>query len=377
MTNHREAPGEFRGATTEVGTLEIRSVDHIEMFVEDIEQAAGHLRDCYGFALAGRGGPDTGLRGCESLLLRQRDITVLLTTATSADHRAAEFVRLHGDGVAVIGIGVDDAQAAFAEAVERGAVPVAPPETFWPGGSRVTFASVMGFGDVEHRFVSRDRPDVPFAPVIDETGCGRSGGGLLRAIDHFAVCVPAGELDETVRGYQEVFGLGQTFEERIIVGSQAMDSKVVQSASGQVTFTILEPDTTRDPGQIDAFVESHGGAGIQHVAFLTDDITAAVRGCTERGAAFLPTPGEYYDALTARLGPIGVTVDVLRELNVLADRDHSGVMLQIFSRSVHPRHTLFYELIDRRGARTFGSNNIHALYEAIERQQAAARPGSA
>jgi 4-hydroxymandelate synthase len=350
--------------------VEIQSVDHIELFVEDANRAAHHLRDSFGFVLAGRGGPDTGLRGCESILLRQREITVLLTEATSPDHRAAEYVRAHGDGVAVIGIGVDDAQAAFAEAIERGALPVAPPEVFGPEGGRVTFASVIGFGDVEHRFVSREKPEAPFAPVIAETGCGRSGGGLLRAIDHFAVCVPAGELDRTVRHYQEAFGLDQTFEERIIVGSQAMDSKVVQSRTGNLIFTILEPDTTRDPGQIDAFVEAHGGAGIQHVAFLTDDIMAAVRASSERGVRFLNTPASYYEALTPRLGPIGVPVDGLRELNILADRDHAGVLLQIFSESRHPRRTLFYELIDRRGARTFGSNNIQALYEAVERQQA-------
>jgi 4-hydroxymandelate synthase len=357
--------------------VEILSIDHIELFVEDAKQLAGYLRDSFGFALAGRGGPDTGLRGCESVLLRQREITLLLTSATSADHRAAEFVRSHGDGVAVIGIGVEDAQAAFAEAVERGAVPVAPPEVLGREGARVTFASVSGFGDVEHRFVSREKPEAHFAPVIEETGCGQSGNGLLKTVDHLAVCVPAGGLNETVRHYQDVFGFSQTFEERIIVGSQAMDSKVVQSASGKLIFTIIEPDTTRDPGQIDAFVESHGGAGVQHIAFLTEDITAAVRTSAERGVRFLTTPPSYYEALTPRLGPIGVPVDSLRELNILADRDHSGVMLQIFTESRHPRRTLFYELIDRRGARTFGSNNIKALYEAVERQQAASQAGLA
>jgi 4-hydroxymandelate synthase len=189
--------------------------------------------------------------------------------------------------------------------------------------------------------------------------------------------VPAGELNKTVRHYQEVFGFKQIFEERIIVGSQAMDSKVVQSRSGKVTFTIIEPDITCDPGQIDMFVESHGGAGIQHVAFLTDDITAAVGTIAERGVRFLNTPPSYYDALTARLGPIGVPMDALRELNILADRDHWGVMLQIFTESWHPRRTLFYELIDRRGARTFGSNNIQALYEAVEREQTTNQAGLA
>jgi 4-hydroxymandelate synthase len=350
--------------------MDIQAIDHIELFVEDAGGTAARLRDAFGFVLAGRGGADTGLRGCESVLLRQGEITLLLTSATSAGHRAAEYVRAHGDGVGVIGLLVGDAQAAFAAAVERGAAPVAPPETYGPPGARVVFASVTGFGDVEHRFVSRERPAGPFAPLIEETGCGRTGGGMLKAVDHFAVCVPAGTLDRTVRDYQEIFGLDQTFEERIIVGSQAMDSKVVQSASERLTLTILEPDVTRDPGQIDAFLAAHGGAGVQHVAFLTHDIADAVRRSSAQGVRYLTTPPGYYDMLPARLGSIGVPLDELRELSILADRDHAGVMLQIFTESRHPRGTLFYELIDRRGARTFGSNNIQALYEAVERQQA-------
>jgi 4-hydroxymandelate synthase len=350
--------------------MEIRSIDHIELFVADAAEAAARLRDCFGFALAGRGGADTGLRGCESVLARQGEVTLLLTSATSADHRAAEYVRAHGDGVGVIGLRVDDARAAFAAAVDRGAIPVAPPEVFGPAGARVVFASVTGFGDVEHRFVSRDRPDGPFAPLIEEIGCGRSGRGLIKAVDHFAVCVPAGTLEQTVRHYEEVFGLRQIYQERIVVGSQAMDSKVVQSASERLTLTIIAPDTTRVPGQIDAFLAAHEGAGVQHIAFRTDDIASAVRTSAERGVRYLSTPPSYYDMLTPRLGAVGVPVAELRELNILADRDHAGVMLQIFTESEHPRGTLFYELIDRRGARTFGSNNIHALYEAVERQQA-------
>ncbi|WP_405087186.1 4-hydroxyphenylpyruvate dioxygenase [Microbispora sp. NBC_01389] len=356
--------------------MDILSIDHIELFAEDAERAAAGLRDSYGFTVAGRGGPQTGLPDCRSVLLRQRDITVLVTSAIGGGHRAAEYVGRHGEGVAVIGLAVPDAREAFAKAVERGAAPVAPPTEFGPEGARVTFASVAGFGDVEHRFTSRESPGAPFAPgTIVETGAAASPDGLLRAIDHFAVCVPAGELGPTIRHYQDVFGFEQTFEERIIVGAQAMDSKVVQSVSRQVTLTVIEPDTTRAPGQIDAFVRAHDGAGVQHVAFLTDDIASAVRTCSERGVRFLTTPGAYYDNLPGRLGDVEVPVDDLRELNILADRDHSGVLLQIFTESRHPRGTLFYELIDRRGARTFGSNNIKALYEAVSRQSAANEAG--
>ena len=354
--------------------MDIRTIDHLELYADDADEAAGRLCDGFGFAVHGRGGPETGLADCRSVLLRQHEITLLVTSPLGAGHRATEYLRRHGEGVAVVAMAVDDGSAAFAEAVERGAEPIAPPRTFGPEGGQVTFASVKGFGDVEHRFTSRQRAAGPFAPgVIAEESAPAAGSGLLRVIDHLAVCLPAGELDPTVRRYKEVFDLDQTFEERIVVGSQAMESKVVQSRSGGVTFTIIEPDTSRVAGQIDAFIRDHDGAGVQHVAFRTEDILAGVRDCTDRGIPFLSTPAGYYAALPERLGSVGVPVERLQELNILADRDYAGVMLQIFTATTHPRHTLFYELIERRGALTFGSNNIKALYEAVERQQAAER----
>lgn len=352
--------------------MDITTIDHLEFYVEDAEQSAAFLRDSFGFTVRGRGGPETGMADCRSVLLRQHDITLLVTSALSPAHRAYEYVRRHGDGIAVVGLAVDDASGAFAEAVARGAEPLAPPSVLSPKGFPVVFTSVKGFGDVEHRFTSREWAGGPFAPgVIEEVPTAPAGGGLLYAIDHLAVCLPAGTLDATVQRYHDVFDLDQTFEERIVVGSQAMESKVVQSRSGGVTFTIIEPDTSRAPGQIDKFVRDHDGAGVQHVAFRTEDIAAGVRDSTARGVEFLSTPASYYEALPKRLGPVGVPVETLRELNILADRDFAGVMLQIFTASTHPRQTLFYELIERRGARTFGSNNIKALYEAVERQLAA------
>jgi 4-hydroxymandelate synthase len=352
--------------------MEIHTIDHLELYVSDADKAAAELSDLFGFAVSGQGGPGSGSVGRRSVLLRQNDIALVLTSALDPAHPADEYVRRHGAGVAVVGLAVDDAEAAFAEAVRRGAEPVAPPAVLGANDTRVTFASVRGFGDVEHRFTSRTRPDGPFAPgEIEEVPGAPTAPGLLRDIDHLAVCLPAGTLDATVRWYRDVFDLERTFEERIIVGNQAMASKVVQSASRRVTFTIIEPDTTRRPGQIDTFIRDHDGAGVQHVAFRTEDIVAGVRDCAARGSRFLTTPAGYYSALPGRLGDVGVPVETLRELNILADRDYAGVMLQIFTESRHDRRTLFYELIERRGARTFGSNNIKALYEAVERQQEA------
>jgi 4-hydroxymandelate synthase len=350
--------------------MNVGTIDHLEYYVGDVAETASQLCDAYGFQVRGRGGPDTGLTGCQSVLLRQRDITILLTEPVDGTHPAAEYVHRHGDGVAVVGLAVEDAHSAFAEALKNGALPIAPAAELERDGVRVTFASVNGFGDVAHRFVARSSPDGPFAPgIIEEAAPAGPADGLFETIDHLAVLVPPGELTGTIRHYQDVFGFTETFEERIIVGSQAMDSKVVQSPSGAVTLTIIEPDTERAPGQIDEFVRAHRGAGVQHVAFLTRDIVTAVRTVSGRGVRFLSTPPSYYEALTDRLGSVGVPVTELREFNILADRDEWGVMLQIFTESQHPRRTFFYEVIDRRGALTFGSNNIKALYEAVERQR--------
>ncbi|MDR7276949.1 4-hydroxyphenylpyruvate dioxygenase [Catenuloplanes atrovinosus] len=352
--------------------MDIRTIDHLEIFSEDAEETAARLCTGFGFAVHGRGGPDTGRADALSILLRQHDITLLVTTPLAAGHRGHDYLARHGEGIAAVGFAVEDAAAAFAEAVARGAAPLGPPSTPDGEGGPVTFASVDGFGDVEHRFTSRRDPAGPFAPgLIAEQP--RPAGGLLLEVDHLAVCLPAGELDPAIRRYRDVFDFEQTFEEQIIVGKQAMRSKVVQSASRGVTFTIIEPDLSRDPGQIDAFIEAHDGAGVQHVAFRTEDIVSGVRTCADQGVPFLTTPGEYYEALPGRLGSVGVPVERLRELNILADRDYAGVMLQIFTASTHPKRTLFYELIERRGARTFGTNNIKALYEAVEREQAAAQ----
>lgn len=352
--------------------MDIRAIDHLEFYVEDAADVAASLCTSFGFQVHGTGGPEMGLTDRRSILLRQHEITILLTSALAETHPAAEYVRRHGDGVAVIAMTVEDAYRSFDEAVQGGAVPIDPPTVLKDGDSIVTFASVTGFGDVAHRFVARTPSAAPFAPgLVTETVLAPARDGLLKAIDHIAVCVPAGELTRTVDRYQAAFGFPEIFEERIMVGSQAMDSKVVQSPSGAVTFTILEPDTSCDPGQIDAFIDSHDGAGVQHVAFLADDIALAVRTVSATGIKFLDTPASYYDVLTSRLGGVGVPVEQLRKLNILVDRDSWGVMLQIFTESRHPRRTLFYELIERRGARTFGSNNIKALYEAVERQRVA------
>ncbi|MEW2385494.1 4-hydroxyphenylpyruvate dioxygenase [Micromonospora sp. NPDC047707] len=354
--------------------MDIRGIDHIELYVGDARQAAFYFGRAVGLHLCGQGGPETGLAGQRSLLLRHADIRMVLTSGLTAEHPASRYVQRHGDGIAVVALEVDDAVGAYAELLARGATGVLPPTTVTGADAEVVVAEVDGFGDVVHRLVERRGDRREFLPGLVEMLPPEDDAGeeLLAEIDHLAVCVPAGQLAGTVRRYREVFGFAEIFHEYIEVAGQAMNSTVVQSPSERVTLVLLEPDTARRAGQIDAFLDQHTGAGVQHLGLRTDDIVGAVETLRRRGVRFAGTPGSYYDALEARVGRVDAPLERLRELGVLVDRDHGGQLLQIFTESMHVRRTLFLELIERRGARTFGSGNIKALYEAKERELAAA-----
>ncbi|WP_457032524.1 4-hydroxyphenylpyruvate dioxygenase [Kitasatospora sp. P5_F3] len=339
-------------------------VDHVVLNVEDLGASAQRFAQVYGF-----GTYATSEQGAEasSRAVGRGRIRLVLTQALAEDHPAADYTRRHGDGVADIALATPDAAGAFEEAVHRGARPLAEPAQ----QDGVITATIGGFDDVRHTFVQR----------LDHTGSGRLPGfvpapgrpdeldtGLLE-IDHFAVCVEAGHLDATVDFYEQVLGFRNTFTEKIVVGAQAMDSKVVQSPSGAVTLTLIEPDTSRDPGQIDHFIKNHGGAGVQHIAFRTTDIVRSVGTMRDHGLEFLTAPAAYHRMLGDRLRPARHTVAELGALNILADEDYEGQLFQIFTRSTHPRRTLFFEVIERAGATTFGSGNIKALYEAVEAEK--------
>ena len=353
------------------------SIDHIEFYVGDAIAMTQSLCSVYGFRVYGRGGPETGLPGQRSILLGQGAIRILLTSGLHEDHPASQFVARHGDGVAVIGFHADgtDGTTAYADAVAAGATSIGQPRTWENDEARVVTAEIEGFGEVVYRLVERHGPDTEFLPgaIVMEPGAAAAAGDLLTLIDHVALCVPAGQLDPTIAFHEQVLGFAVIFQEYVEVGAQGMTSKVVQSPSGGATFTIIEPDLSRQAGQIDDFLAWHGGAGVQHLAFLTEDIVHAVRTFAERGAGFAVTPSGYYDMLAARLGPIEIPVEALRPLGILVDRDHWGQMYQIFAKSAHIRRTYFHELIERRGARTFGMSNIPALYAAKDRELAEIR----
>lgn len=338
-------------------------LDHVGFYVSDLAETRSWWTDSFGFSVYARGDHSVGL-GSNQIHL--------VLTEPHGDHPGNAYLAKHGDGVSDIALRTSDATAAFNEAVRRGATPVSAPTR---NGDVVT-ATILGFGDVAHTFVQRadgvDERALPgFRPVPVDT---ESRGYSLGEVDHFAVCVEAGTVDATVAFYEQVLDFELIFIERIEVGTQAMTTKVVQSRSGSVTFTLIEPDVTRDPGHIDGFIADHRGAGVQHMAFTTDNIVEAVSAVQHNGVEFLTTPEMYYQLLPERIDLVRYTVDELRELNVLVDEDHDGQLYQIFTKSVHSRNTIFMELIERLGARTFGSGNIASLYQAVEleRQRAEA-----
>ncbi|GHE62444.1 4-hydroxyphenylpyruvate dioxygenase [Streptomyces longispororuber] len=373
MTHSPERPP-ARGRPGAAADLTDLGVDYVELYVEDLDSAVSAWTGGYGFAVAGTGG-GAGHRG---VALRQGRTTLVLTSASSGRHPASAYVSAHGDGVADIALRTADVPAAFAAAVAGGARPVRRPVPHPGAGPRVT-AAVGGFGDVVHTLVERapgEGPGLPAGFVPVPGAAEPSGGAGLLDVDHVAVCVEAGDLDATVRLYADALGFREIYQERITVGAQAMESKVVQSAvTGAVTLTLIAPDPAAEPGQIDEFLKAHHGAGVQHLAFSSDDAVRSVRALSARGVTFLRTPGTYYDLLGERIGLRTHTREELRATNLLVDEDHGGQLFQVFTASAHPRGTLFYEVIERRGARTFGSANIKALYEAVELERTGRRGG--
>ncbi|MFF2040682.1 4-hydroxyphenylpyruvate dioxygenase [Kitasatospora sp. NPDC058170] len=338
-------------------------VDHIACYVADLAATTAWL--VHGYGLEVYAGSPPKAPDLRSVALGRNGIRVLLSQPLVGDHPGAAYVDKHGDGVADIALRVPDARAAFAEAVRRGARPVTRPAEH---GELVT-ATVMGVGDIAHTFVQRPaRADERLLPGLAPIQAGPAGEDCgLQEVDHFAICVEPGQIDATVAFYREVLDFELVFTERVEANGQAMITKVVQN--GAVILTLIEPDQAEVSGHLDEFLKDHGGPGVQHIALTTPDIVASVGAVAGRGVEFLTTPEAYYRLLSNRLTPLRHSEPELERLNILIDEDHDGQLFQIFARSVHPRNTLFLEIIERRGARSFGSGNIKALYQAIEHQK--------
>ncbi|MEU9860040.1 4-hydroxyphenylpyruvate dioxygenase [Streptomyces sp. NPDC047971] len=333
----------------------VQDMAYVELFTRDKLAAVDYFESAMGFTRVA----DSVEVDRSSILLRQGDVQIVVTSGRGL----WKFLDEHGDGIADIAMTCDDVTATRDAALLAGAKPVASLH----GGTVVS-----GFGDVVHTLVPAvGRPADQLPPGrnwIPVAGAGRPQG-RIRLLDHIAVCLEGGSLGEYADFYRDAFGFSRFYSEYVTVGGQAMDSVVVRSGSGGVTFTLVAPDPAKDPGQLDAFLERNGGPGVQHLAFLVDDIIPAVREFRDRGVDFLTTPDTYYDLLVERFEQLRGIVGELRETRVLADRDEWGHLLQLFSRSPYERNTLFFELIQRQGSRGFGSSNIRALYEAVERER--------
>ncbi|SOD64432.1 4-hydroxyphenylpyruvate dioxygenase [Streptomyces zhaozhouensis] len=366
--------------------MSLTAVAFSELYVAARSEAVAHLVDGHGFVEVAVAGPDTGAPDVTSTALRREGVTLVVTQPLDDDGEVARYVDRHGDSIADIAFLSTDVERDHARAVAGGADSLgAPVPSRAPGQEGALFGAVSGFGDLRHTLVGDTAttaghlpPDREWTllPAAGEPPASPPArpGELPPALDHIAVCLEAGTLRDTVAFYESAFDIPYYSSEYIEVGSQAMDSIVVRNATGGITFTFIEPDPSRDPGQIDQFLTAHAGAGVQHLAFHVDDIIDTVRQLSDRGVAFLRTPGTYYEVLEERVAGMGERIADLRATNVLVDRDEWGYLLQIFARSPYPRGTLFYEYVQRNGARGFGSSNIKALYEAVERaREAAAR----
>jgi 4-hydroxyphenylpyruvate dioxygenase len=357
--------------------IPLRKIDHVRFFVGNARQSAFFYRNAFGFDVIAYAGLETRVKHEAGYVLRQGEITFVLTSPLSKDHPEAQRLVLHGDGVMDIALDVPDVPAAFAEAVRRGAVPVQPPQAFEDEFGVFESAVIKAYGDTTHSFVNRDRYRGIFAPgyrPIDperyQPSTARPVG--LVAIDHLVANVEEGRMNDWVDFYRNVLGFTQliSFDDKdISTEYSALMSKVVQNGSGRIKFPINEPAKGKRRSQIEEYLQYYSGPGVQHIALITGDIIKTVRALRANDVSFLRVPRTYYDNLTDRVGAIHEDVAELAELGILVDRDDEGYMLQIFTKPVSDRPTLFFEVIQRRGSRSFGKGNFKALFEAIEREQ--------
>jgi len=355
-------------------TFPINGTDFIEFYVGNAKQASHFYRSAFGFQLVAYRGPETGTRDRASYLLQQGKIRLLLTTPVSPDHPIAGHIHTHGDGVRDIALWVDDAREAFSLAVDRGALPVQQPTVLQDQDGEVVIAGIHTYGDTIHSLVERRNYSGRFLPgfVPVTTPFAPPPIGLLY-VDHCVGNVELGAMNKWVAFYQDVMGFRNliSFDDKdISTEYSSLMSKVVANGNDRIKFPINEPAKGRKKSQIDEYLEFYRGPGVQHLALATDDIVHTVTALRDRGIEFLRVPTTYYDTLLDRVGKIDEDLDPLRELGILVDRDDEGYLLQIFSKPVEDRPTLFYEIIQRKGARSFGKGNFKALFEAIEREQA-------
>lgn len=353
--------------------LPLNGTDYVEFYVGNAKQSAYYYQMAWGYELVAYAGLETGVKDRASYVLQQGKIRLVLTTSFDPNSEITKHVAQHGDGVKVLALWVDDAEKSFNETVKRGAKPFSPPQTMKDESGEVKISTIHTYGDTLHTFVERKNYKGIFLPgykpaksLMKTTPVG------LKVVDHCVGNVELGKMNEWVKFYENVMGfkLLITFDDTdISTEFTSLMSKVVSNGNGYVKFPINEPAKGKKKSQIDEYLEFYKGAGVQHIALLTEDIISTVTELRKRGVDFLNVPNTYYDDLFARVGKIDEDIEKIKALNILVDRDEEGYLLQLFTKPVEDRPTVFFEIIQRKGAKSFGKGNFKALFEAIEREQ--------
>jgi 4-hydroxyphenylpyruvate dioxygenase len=354
--------------------LPINGTDHIELYVGNAKQAAHYYKTAFGFQSLAYAGPETGVKDVASYVLQQGKIRLVLTTPLNSEHPIAQHILKHGDGVKMLALWVDDAYKAYEETTKRGAKSYLKPCTKTDEHGEVKMSGIFTYGETVHLFVERKNYSGPFLPGYQTwtSAYNPPSVGLLH-VDHCVGNVGWGRMNETVKWYEDVMGFANilTFDDKQInTEYSALMSKVMSNGNGYVKFPINEPAEGKKKSQIEEYLDFFEGEGVQHIAIATPDIISAITELKSRGVEFLDTPDAYYEELAGRVGVIDEDVAKLQELKILVDRDEEGYLLQIFTKPVEDRPTLFFEIIQRKGAQSFGAGNFKALFESIEREQA-------
>tara|TARA_B100000401_G_scaffold412516_1_gene332077 strand:+ start:376 stop:1464 length:1089 start_codon:yes stop_codon:yes gene_type:complete len=350
----------------------LKAVHHVEFYVGNAKQAAYYYRKAFGYDQVAYSGLETGDREKASYVLGQGRIRMVFSTPLNGNNELAEHIRKHGDGVKDIAFHVDDATACYEACVARGAKSAREPETVSDENGSITRASIFTYGETVHSFISHNDYNGPFLPGFIESKIEGNNVGL-KFIDHIVGNVELGKMEYWVNFYADIMGFSQIQEfsdDDISTEYSALMSKVMESDNGRIKFPINEPAEGKRKSQIDEYLEFYEGAGVQHLALLTSDIIKTIGKLKENGVEFLEVPDTYYEDLTERVGAIDEDIEVLRKLKILVDRDDEGYLLQLFTKPVEDRPTVFYEVIQRKGSKGFGVGNFKALFEAIERHQA-------
>jgi 4-hydroxyphenylpyruvate dioxygenase len=354
--------------------LPINGTDHIELYVGNAKQAAHYYKTAFGFQSLAYAGPETGVRDRASYVLQQGKIRLVLTTALKSDSEIADHVKLHGDGVKVLALWVDDAYGAFEETTKRGAKPYLQPLTKQDEDGEVRMSGIYTYGETVHIFIERKNYKGPFLPGYKATRSAYNPGevGLLY-IDHCVGNVGWNRMNPTVKWYEDVMGFVNILsfdDKQINTEYSALMSKVMSNGNGYSKFPINEPAEGKKKSQVEEYLEFYEGEGVQHIALATNDIMETVAKLKSRGVEFLsPPPEAYYQMMADRIGQIDEEIEKIKALGILVDRDEEGYLLQIFTKPVEDRPTLFFEIIQRKGAQSFGAGNFKALFEALEKEQ--------